>query len=118
MEIPPNPSKKAQIIILIEIFLKGILEITDTPLVSSTNPESIPFAKLEGIPIRLSRGAKTLDSMSKIPVFCSIEIITLKSITNPPIITIVDTEVIILFCKILPKELSLGGIFVCLFELI
>lgn len=114
--MPPKPSKKAQIIMLIDIFFIGILEIVATPLVSSTIPESMPFAKLLGILKTLSIGDKILDKMSKMPVFFSIEIITLKSITKPPIMTIVLIEVMILFCKILPKELSLGGVFLLPFE--
>ncbi len=111
IDIPPKPSKNAQIIILKEIFFIGILEIRETPLVSSTIPDNIPYEKLLGILSILKNGERILDNMSNTPVFFKIEIITLKSITNPPIITTVLIEVIILFCKILPSELSLGGIF-------
>ena len=45
------------------------------------------------------------------PVLFSIEIITLNSTTNPPIITTVLIDDIMLDCKILPKLDSLGGIF-------
>ena len=48
-ENPPNPNKKAEIIIFVEIFLIGILETIFTPFVSSIIPEIIPFEKLVGI---------------------------------------------------------------------
>ena len=44
-ENPPNPNKKAEIIIFVEIFLIGILETIFTPFVSSIIPEIIPFEK-------------------------------------------------------------------------
>lgn len=56
-------------------------------------------------------GLSSMDKILKIPVLLSIDIITLKSTTKPPIITTVFTEDIILFCKILPRVLNLGGAF-------
>ncbi len=116
MDIPPKPSKNAQNIILIDIFLIGIFAIIDTPFVSSIIPDKIPLIKLLGIFKALHTGSNIWENTIKKPVFLSIDIITLKSITNPPIITIVETEDIILFCKILPKELNLGGILVSFLE--
>jgi len=116
MDIPPKPSKNAQNIILIDIFLIGIFAIIDTPFVSSIIPDKTPVVKLLGMLKRLNIGSSISDNTIRIPVFLRIDIITLKSITNPPIITIVETEDMILFCKILPKELNLGGILVSFFE--
>ncbi len=48
-DIPPNPRRKAQIVIFIDILLIGILDIIDTPLVSSTNPDKVPFINSVGI---------------------------------------------------------------------
>ena len=96
-DIPPKPSKNAHIIILILIAFIGILDIIETPFVSSTMPESRPFAKEGGMFNKVNIGDRILDKKSKTPVLLSIEIITLKSITNPPIITTVFIDVIILF---------------------
>ena len=54
------------------------------------------------------------DKKFKIPVLLSIEIITLKSTTNPPIITTVLIEDIILSARIPPRELNSGGVFLVL----
>lgn len=111
IDIPPNPSKNAQTITFIDIAFILIVDTMETPFVSSTIPESIPFANCAGIWNIESTGESVLDSASKVPVLFKIDIITLKSITNPPIITIVLTEFIILFCKIPPRELNSGGVF-------
>ena len=116
IDIPPKPSKNAQIIMFKEIFFIGILEIIETPFVSSTMPDNIPDEKLLGILKILRNGERILDNISNIPVCLSIDIITLKSITNPPIITTVVIEVIILFCKIPPSELNFGGVFLFVSE--
>lgn len=113
-DIPPNPSKNAQIIIFIDMALIGIWEIIETPFVSSTIPESNPIAKEDGIWTRESMGAMIADRIFKIPVLLSIDIITLKSTTNPPIITTVLIDDIMLFWKILPKLESFGGNFLSL----
>lgn len=110
-DMPPNPSKNAQIISFTDIAFIGIWDITETPFVSSTIPESIPLAKEDGIWNRDRIGVIIADNIFIIPVLFSIDIITLKSTTNPPIITTVLIEDIILACKILPKLESLGGNF-------
>ena len=96
-EIPPKPSKNAQIIVFTEIILNGIFEIIETPLVSSIIPENSPFANDVGKFKTFSKGETIKDNTSNILVLFKIEIITLKSITNPPIITTVFIELIILF---------------------
>lgn len=111
IDIPPKPSKKLHRIMFKEITLNGILEIKETPFVSSIIPEKNPFTKLEGIFKVLRNGDKNISKISKILVLFKIEIITLKSITNPPIITMVLTEFIMLRCIIAPKLLKLGAIF-------
>ncbi len=94
-----------------EIALKGILAIAETPLVSSIIPENRPLAKDAGIFNSLRKGARKIFKASNILALLIIEIITLKSITKPPIITIVLIELIILFCKILPRLLKVGAVF-------
>ena len=59
----------------------------------------------------VSKGDKNISNISKNLVLFKIDIITLKIITNPPIITIVLIEFIILRCIIAPKLLKLGAIF-------
>ncbi len=54
--------------------------------------------------------------MSRIFELFNMEIMTLKSITKPPIITTVLTDDIILFCKILPKLFIEGGVFLFTLE--
>ena len=115
-DIPPNPSKNAHIVIWILIAFIGMTEIIDTPFVSSTIPDNIPVANVVGMFRTSNKGDRNLDKISKIPVLFNIDIITLKSITNPPIMTMVFTDVIILFCRILPRLLNLGGVFVLFFE--
>ena len=43
IDTPPNPNKKAQIIMPVEISLLGITDIMETPFVSSNIPVKIPF---------------------------------------------------------------------------
>lgn len=88
-----------------------MLEIAETPFVSSIIPEKMLGIKLSGMLNKLNKGENRTDKALKIPVFLRMDIITLNNITKPPIITIVDTDDIILFCKIPPNEFSLGGIF-------
>lgn len=52
-----------------------------------------------------------IDNTLKMPELLSMDIITLKSTTNPPIIKTVLIDDIILFCKMLPRVPSLGGAF-------
>ena len=94
--MPPNPSKNAHIIMFRDIALNGILEIADTPFVSSIIPEKSPVAKLDGMFKLFSIGETIISKISKTLVLLSIEIITLNSITKPPIITTVLIELIIL----------------------
>ena len=49
-DIPPNPNKKEEIIILVEIFLIGILETVFIPFVSSIIQEIIPLEKFVDTP--------------------------------------------------------------------
>ena len=60
----------------------------------------------------LSKGEIIKDNTSNILVLLRIDITTLNNITNPPIITTVFIELIILFCKIAPRFPKLGGTFV------
>lgn len=107
IEIPPKPSKNAQIITLTDIALNGIFEIIATPFVSSIIPENTPFAKLLGKLIVFNKGEASKPKKSNILELLKMEIITLNSMTNPPIIKIVLIELIILFCNIEPKLLKL-----------
>ena len=111
MEIPPKPSKNAHTTIFIEIIFIGIFETIETPFVSSTIPDKMPVAKEDGRCKKDNIGDNIKDKNLNAPVLFNIEIITLKSMTNPPIIIIVFIEDMILFCKILPKLFNLGGIF-------
>ena len=62
IEIPPKPSKKALIIILVERFLFTILQHKFKPFVNSQIPDAILVIKLGEIPSDL----KTGDSKKKI----------------------------------------------------
>lgn len=115
-EIPPKPSKNEQIIIFTEIALNGIFATIETPFVSSTIPAKIPLANDAGRFNLFNKGDTIRDSTSNILVLLRIEITTLNSMTNPPIIITVFMELIILFCKIAPRFPKLGAIFVSLFE--
>lgn len=106
-EIPPNPSRKAQSIMLVEIAFTEIEVIILTPLVSSIIPLISPDEN-SGLIFNVTRiGLTSLQSKNKIPLLLIIDIITLKSTTNPPIITTVRVAVEILEPKILPKLLRL-----------
>ena len=96
IEIPPKPSKKLHIIIFTDIALNGILDIIETPFVSSTIPEKRPFAKEAGRLNFSSKGDTIKLKKSNILVLLRIDIITLNSMTNPPIITTVFMELMIL----------------------
>lgn len=111
MDIPPKPRRKAQIVIFIDILLIGILDIIDTPLVSSTIPDKVPFINSVGIWRIENIGDTNVPNILRIFELFNIDIMTLKSITKPPIITTVLTDDIILLCKILPKLLIEGGVF-------
>ena len=73
-----------------------MLDIIETPFVSSTSPAKSPLANEEGIFTVLRSGDANNSNNSNILVLLSIEIITLNRITNPPIIKIVFMELIIL----------------------
>lgn len=103
--------------IFTEIALNGILEIKETPFVSSTIPAKKPFAKDKGRCKVSSKGDARVLRISNTLVLLRMEIITLKSITKPPIITIVLIELIILFWRIVPKLLKVGAIFLFSFTL-
>lgn len=110
-DIPPNPSKNAEITTFTESTLNGILAIIDTPFVSSIIPENKPVANSWGRPKASSAGATIRLSKSNTFVLFNIDIITLNSTTNPPIITTVLIELIMLFWRIPPKLFNVGGIF-------
>lgn len=110
IEKPPKPSRNAQVIMLIEISLNWIFEINATPFVNSIIPEKNPLANDEGKLSDFSSGEVNISKISNILVLFIIDIITLNSITKPPIIRIVFIELIILLCKIAPKLLNVGGI--------
>lgn len=97
IEIPPNPSKKLHTIIFIDIDFIGIFEARDTPFVSSTMPEKIAFPNESGMFNTERIGLIKNDKNLKAPILLRIDIITLNSTTNPPIITTVLIEDIILF---------------------
>ena len=104
IEIPPKPSKKEHIIILIEIHLLGIPLINFTPFVSSIIPETMEVDMLVlFIPNILKIGVTILENMCKIPLLFKIDIITLNKTTNPPIIIIVLIADIMLLLKTSPK---------------
>ena len=102
-EIPPNPSKNAQIIILVEMFLLAISAISQTPFVSSISPVIIPFRYLLEILKTLDSGEIRLTNKFNIPLLFNIEITTEKSTTNPPIRNIVLIEFIMELARISPK---------------
>ena len=75
-DIPPNPNKNAQIIMLEERDLL-ITELTrDTPLVSSIIPEMIGFANDRSIFSNFSGMYSKYENISKILLLPKIEIIT------------------------------------------
>ena len=88
--MPPKPNKKAQIIILIDIFFRWIVDTRLIPFVSSIIPDKIGSANEESIPKKESAGVIKLDNKSKICSSFNIEITTEKITTNEPIISIVD----------------------------
>ena len=91
--MPPQPSKNEESIILIEIFLKRIEEIAKIPFVIST----IPKIKLSAISVGICKKLRAGCS-KKIKLLCfNIETITEKTTINPPIVKIVEIELVILF---------------------
>lgn len=105
-DIPPNPNKNAQIIMLAERALL-ITELTrDTPLVSSIIPEMIGFAKDKSIFKSFNGMYNKYENISKILLLPKIEIITEKITTKPPIIIIVLLASNIALESILPRLLN------------
>ena len=102
-EIPPNPSKKAVIKILIESFLQVILEMLLIPFVISKNPVNRGSIKEGEICIKLKNGVAMISIICVIPLDFKIEIIEEKMTTNPPISKIDFMLLIILSDKISPK---------------
>lgn len=76
--MPPKPNKKAQIIILIDIFFRWIVDTRLIPFVSSIIPDKIGIANEESIPKKESAGVIKLDNKSKICSSFNIEITTEK----------------------------------------
>lgn len=83
-EIPPNPSKKAVINMLIEIFLQAILEIVLIPFVISKKPVNRGSIKEGEICIKLKNGVAMISIICVMPLDFKIEIIEEKMTTNPP----------------------------------
>lgn len=105
-DIPPNPNKNAQIIMLEERDLL-ITELTrDTPLVSSIIPEMIGFANDRSIFSNFSGMYSKYEKISKILLLPKIEIITEKITTKPPIIIIVLLDSNIVLESMLPRLLN------------
>lgn len=100
---PPKPSKNAHRTILIEIDLLAILDIIETPFVSSIIPEVIEFAKEISILSNFKIGHIAYDKISKILLLFKIEMIIEKITTNPPIIIIVLLDSNIASERIEPK---------------
>lgn len=94
-----------------EIALKGMLEIIDTPFVSSIIPAKSPLAKETGIFRAFNKGESVNSNKSNNFELLRIEIITLNRTTKPPIIRTVFIELIILAPRIAPKLLKSGGNF-------
>ena len=111
-EIPPKPSKKAVINILIEIFLQAILEILLIPFVISKNPVNIGSIKEGEICIKLKNGVAVISIICVIPLDFKIEMMEEKMTTNPPITKIDFILLTILSDKISPKLEKEAGVFV------
>ena len=111
-EIPPKPSKKAVINILIESFLQAILEILLMPFVISKNPVNNGSIKEVEISIKLNNGVAMISIICVIPLDFRIEMIEEKITTNPPIIKIDFILLTILSDKISPKLEKEAGVFV------
>ena len=106
-EIPPNPSKKAHIIIVVEIFFVAVAVTSDIPFVSSIIPETTGFTKLKSIFNNLKIKDKKTEKASNILLVFKIDIITEKITTNPPIIIKVLLDSRIDSERIVPKFLKL-----------
>ena len=116
-EIPPKPSKKAVINILIESFLQAILEILLIPFVISKNPVNNGSIKEGEICIELNNGVAIISIIRVIPLDFRIEIIEEKITTNPPITKIDFILLTILSDKISPKLEKEASVFVFVYVL-
>ena len=110
-ENPPNPNKKAEIIIFVEIFLIGILETIFIPFVSSIIPEIMPFEKLVGIFKAERIGFIVYDKASNKWLLFKIDIITENRTTKPPIIITVEIALFMLVVKTSPKLENVASFF-------
>ena len=112
-EIPPNPSKKAVINMLIEIFLQAILEIVLIPFVISKKPVNRGSIKEGEICIKLKNGVAMISIICVMPLDFKIEIIEEKMTTNPPMTKMDFILLTILSDKISPKlEKDAGVLFI------
>ena len=102
-DIPPQPSKKAVKIKLIENFLLEMLEIEFIPLVISKNPLINGEAKTESILKTDNIGERTVEKADNIPLDFNIDITLEKITTKPPINKIVEMLFVILSDNTLPK---------------
>lgn len=102
-ESPPNPSRKAHIMMFTKRFLFGIAHTLLTPFVSSIIPEKMLSQNSEDNPKMLNKGENVVLKISKKWVLSSIEFITENKTTNPPIITIVFIEFFMLIPRTSPK---------------
>ena len=100
---PPNPSKNAQITMLIVRTLDGMLLTKETPLVNSSNPINIDFINEIFILKNLHIGLNKDVIIFIILLVFNIDIITENITTNPPIVIIVLLAANMLFPKISPK---------------
>ena len=102
-DIPPNPSKKAQIVILVERFFVAIFETAKIPVVSSNIPEIIGDEKADGICNSFNIGDIILESSIRTLPFDSMESITENNTTKPPIMISVLLDSIIAVESTSPK---------------
>lgn len=102
-ESPPKPSRKAHIMMFMEMFLFGIAHTLLTPFVSSIIPEKMLSQNSGDNPKMLNKGENAVLKISKKCVLSSIELITENKTTNPPIITIVFMEFFMLIPRTSPK---------------
>ena len=84
------PSKKAVIIMFKDMFFSFIADTILIPLVISKMPVKIEAEIFDGMPRKLQMGSSKIHTKFVIPLTFRIEIITEKSTTKPPIISIVD----------------------------
>ena len=117
-EIPPNPSKKAVNIILIESFLQTMLDIVLMPLVISKKPLIRGEAKDVSILSILKIGEMQEAQMLRIPLPFKMDMILEKITTKPPIKKIVEVALVMLSANISPKLEKDTVLVVCLLELV